>query len=376
MTALAAMQPPPDTHATEAPTTAIRVSGLVKRFGDVEAVRGIDIAVPPGAFLTLVGPSGCGKSTTLRMLAGLEAPSEGEIAFNDQVVSDGSRGVIAAASRRDCGLVFQSYALWPHMTVAGNVDWPLKVANWRGVDRRRRIAEVLDLLAITDLAERYPGEISGGQQQRVAIARMIAPGPSILLFDEPLSNLDAKLRLEMRSELMRVHRASGATSVYVTHDQVEAMTMASHVAVMRDGLVEQFGPPCALLEDPLTAFVATFVGTPPGNLIPADSDGRLLRHGDVPLVEAAGSPAGRMQLLYRPEALEIADGGGQRRLECRLAEVTPIAGRTMVTGLREDGLRLTIVTDRLVDGAPGAPLWVQLPDTPAAIFDDKGDRIG
>ena len=376
MTAIAAMSPPPDAPASEAPFAAIRISGLVKRFGTVPAVRGIDIAVPQGAFLVLVGPSGCGKSTTLRMLAGLDAPSEGEIAFNGQVVSDGRRGLISTASQRDCGLVFQSYALWPHMTVAGNVDWPLRVANWRAADRRRRIAEVLDLLAITDLAERYPGEISGGQQQRVAIARMIAPGPSILLFDEPLSNLDAKLRLEMRSELMRVHRASDATSVYVTHDQVEAMTMASHVAVMRDGLVEQFGPPSALLDAPLTAFVATFVGTPPGNLIPADSDGRLLRHDDVPLAETAGPPAGRVQLLYRPEALEITDGGGPRRLECRLAEVTPIAGRTMVTGLREDGLRLTIVTDRPVDGAPGAPFWVQLPESPAAVFDAKGDRIG
>ena len=379
MNALAALQSPPNKPVTEPmpdpSDAAIRISGLVKRFGPVPAVRGIDISVPRGAFLVLVGPSGCGKSTTLRMLAGLDAPSEGEIAFNGRVVSDGGRGVIAAASRRDCGLVFQSYALWPHMSVAGNVEWPLNVAGQPASERRKRVAEVLDLLAIAELADRYPGEISGGQQQRVAIARMIAPRPSILLFDEPLSNLDARLRLEMRSELMRVHRASGATSVYVTHDQVEAMTMASHVAVMRDGLVEQFGPPLDLLAEPRTAFVATFVGTPPGNLIPVEGEGGLFRYRDVPIAPFANIAPGRYQLLYRPEDLDLADGDAPGRLDCRLAEATPIAGRTMVTGLREDGLRLTIVTDRPISGVPGTPVWVQLPNAPAAVFDSKGGRI-
>ena len=375
MNAIAALKSPETGSVAGSPDTAIRISGLVKRFGDVPAVRGIDISVPKGAFLVLVGPSGCGKSTTLRMLAGLDAPSEGEIAFNGKVVSDGGRGVIAAASRRDCGLVFQSYALWPHMSVAGNVEWPLNVAGMPAAERRRRVAEVLELLSIAELADRYPGEISGGQQQRVAIARMIAPKPSILLFDEPLSNLDAKLRLEMRSELMRVHRASGATSVYVTHDQVEAMTMASHVAVMRDGLVEQFGPPMELLAEPRTAFVATFVGTPPGNLIPVDCEDGLFRYRDIPISSSGGNGPGHCQLLYRPEDLDLADGEGPGRLQCRLAEATPIAGRTMVTGLHDYGLRLTIVTDRPTGGEPGSPLWVQLPDTPAAVFDGKGGRI-
>ena len=375
MNAMAALQSPETGSVAGSPDTAIRISDLVKRFGDVPAVRGIDISVPKGAFLVLVGPSGCGKSTTLRMLAGLDAPSEGEIAFNGKIVSDGGRGVIAASNRRDCGLVFQSYALWPHMSVAGNVEWPLNVAGQPAAERRKRVAEVLELLSIAELADRYPGEISGGQQQRVAIARMIAPGPSILLFDEPLSNLDAKLRLEMRSELMRVHRASGATSVYVTHDQVEAMTMASHVAVMRDGLVEQFGPPMELLAEPRTAFVATFVGTPPGNLIPVESEDGLFRYRDIPIASSGGHAPVHCQLLYRPEDLDLADGEGPGRLQCRLAEATPIAGRTMVTGLHEYGLRLTIVTDRPVGGAPGSPLWVQLPDAPAAIFDGKGERV-
>src|SRR5690554_2817356 len=246
----------------------IRIENLQKHFGTAKAVADVSLEIPKGAFLVLVGPSGCGKSTMLRMLAGLETPTAGTIAFDDAVVSDGARAWTIEPARRNTGLVFQSYALWPHMTVAGNVDWPLKVAGLPKAQRRARVSEVLSLLGIEALAARYPNEISGGQQQRVAIARMLGPKPGILLFDEPLSNLDAKLRVEMRTELLRVHRATGATSIYVTHDQVEAMTMASHVAVLKDGRVEQFGTPDDLVTKPQTAFVATFVGTPPANLLP------------------------------------------------------------------------------------------------------------
>lgn len=214
---------------TGPPDAALELRGLEKRFGTNLAVAGVDLAVPHGAFLVLLGPSGCGKTTILRMLAGLEVPTGGELCLDGTVVADGRRGVVVPAGRRHIGLVFQSYALWPHMTVRGNVAWPLKVARHDRAERRGRVDEVLDLLGIGALAERYPGELSGGQQQRVAIARMIAPRPRVLLFDEPLSNLDATLRAEMRSELLRVHRATGATSVHVTHDQVEATTMATHV---------------------------------------------------------------------------------------------------------------------------------------------------
>ncbi|HXV92303.1 MAG TPA: ABC transporter ATP-binding protein, partial [Pseudonocardia sp.] len=275
----AATPPAAVPDAGAAPAAGIRLRGLRKEFGATAAVDGIDLEVPPGAFLVLLGPSGCGKTTTLRMLAGLESPTGGEIRFGDRVVA--GSGPELPPGRRDAGLVFQSYALWPHMTVRANVEWPLKVARQPRGRRRERVAEVLDLLAIGELAERYPGEISGGQQQRVAIARMIAPSPSVLLFDEPLSNLDAKLRVETRAELLRVHRATGATSVYVTHDQVEAMTMATHVALMRDGRIEQFGPPAELLAQPASDFVATFMGTPPANLFDAVvREGRLVL-GDV-----------------------------------------------------------------------------------------------
>jgi iron(III) transport system ATP-binding protein len=354
---------------------AIQIRNLVKRFGAFTAVKDVDISVPAGSFLVLVGPSGCGKSTLLRMLAGLESPSEGEIAFVGQTVSSGAGGVIADAGRRNAGLVFQSYALWPHMTVAGNIAWPLKVAKWPREKRAKRVGEVLALLGIDALAERYPAEISGGQQQRVAIARTIAPEPSILLFDEPLSNLDAKLRIEMRSELMRIHRATGATSVYVTHDQVEAMTMATHVAVLNNGRVEQFGKPIDLLRNPETSFVATFLGTPPANLLPVHRVGENLVFGETALAPATLA-AGRdtVQLLYRAEDVGVGVVPGVPSLMARFAEAAPIAGRTMVTATIDD-LRVTGMADGYFSATPGEPVALSFIRTPDAVFATTGERI-
>jgi iron(III) transport system ATP-binding protein len=354
---------------------AIQIRNLVKRFGGFTAVKDVDLSVPVGSFLVLVGPSGCGKSTLLRMLAGLESPSEGEIAFVGQTVSSGAGGVIADAGRRNAGLVFQSYALWPHMTVAGNIAWPLKVAKWPREKRAKRVTEVLALLGIDALAERYPAEISGGQQQRVAIARTIAPEPSILLFDEPLSNLDAKLRIEMRSELMRIHRATGATSVYVTHDQVEAMTMATHVAVLNNGRVEQFGRPIDLLRNPETSFVATFLGTPPANLLPVRRVGENLVFGETALAPASRA-AGRdaVQLLYRAEDVGVGVVPGVPTLVARFAEAAPIAGRTMVTATIDD-LRVTGMADGYFSATPGEPVALSFIRTPDAVFATTGERI-
>jgi iron(III) transport system ATP-binding protein len=347
----------------------ITIQNLSKRFGAVEAVSDVSLAVPKGAFLVLVGPSGCGKSTMLRMLAGLEAPSAGSILFGDTLVSEGSRGWTIEPHRRNAGLVFQSYALWPHMTVAGNVDWPLKVAGLSRAERGTRVEEVLSLLGIEALAARYPNEISGGQQQRVAIARMIAPRPGILLFDEPLSNLDAKLRVEMRTELLKVHRATGATSVYVTHDQVEAMTMASHVAVMNGGRVEQFGPPRQLVADPATAFVATFMGTPPANLVPVDL---AVQAGALGPDQLPAEPAGHA--MYRPEDLRVSRLPTAGSLPLEFAETSTLAGRTMVTGLAGP-LRLTAVIDEAPDFAIGDTVHFALPPRPAGLFASDGARL-
>lgn len=342
----------------------IRIENLSKTFSDFRAVDDISFDVPQGSFLVLVGPSGCGKSTMLRMLAGLELPSGGTVQFGDDVVSDGNRGWMIDPAKRNTGLVFQSYALWPHMTVAGNVDWPLKVAGLDKPTRQARVSEVLRLLGIEALAARYPNEISGGQQQRVAIARMIAPRPGTLLFDEPLSNLDAKLRVEMRTELLRVHRATGATSVYVTHDQVEAMTMATHVAVVNHGKVEQFGTPEELVQNPATAFVATFVGTPPANLVPVSL---------LPPAQASGFPPGA-SAMYRPQDLAVSATQVENSLAFDFAEASPVAGRTMLTGT-QGALRITAVVDAAPRFSVGDKVHFVLPATPAALFGQNGERL-
>ncbi|MCU0492361.1 MAG: ABC transporter ATP-binding protein [Chloroflexaceae bacterium] len=346
-------------------SVGIALRGLEKRFGEVAAVAGVHIEVPPGAFLALLGPSGCGKTTILRMLAGLEDPTGGEIAFGERVVASGQRGTVVPPGERNVGLVFQSYALWPHMRVKDNIAWPLKVQKWDSATIARRVQEVLALLSIDHLADRYPHQLSGGQQQRVAIARTLAPRPRVLLFDEPLSNLDAKLRAEMRTELLRVHRASGATSVYVTHDQVEAMTMASHVAVMRNGQVEQFGAPGDLLRIPSTPFVATFVGTPPANLVAAQQVNGRYCYKSVDLGESNGvqSPL----LMYRPEQLRLANGPGPRCLSVEFAEATPVAGRVIVT-VWDERQRINIVTDQLPSYRLGDSLYIEFPAQPDAIF--------
>jgi iron(III) transport system ATP-binding protein len=229
------------------------------------------------------------------------------------------------------------------------------------------VQEVLSLLAIDALGERYPSEISGGQQQRVAIARMIAPRPAILLFDEPLSNLDAKLRVEMRTELLKVHRTTGATSVYVTHDQVEAMTMATHVAVMNDGRVEQFGPPDELVADPATAFVATFLGSPPANLVPLSA---LPCAASLP-PKTAEAPA---YAMYRPEHVTVSTTPSEQAIACDFAEASPVAGRVMVTGVAK-GLRMTAVVEQAPRLVVGDKVYFGLPGRPAALFSKAGARI-
>ncbi|MFN3614413.1 MAG: ABC transporter ATP-binding protein [Rubrimonas sp.] len=345
----------------------ITIEGLTKRFAEgPPAVSDLSLSVPEGAFLVLLGPSGCGKSTILRMLAGLENPTAGRILFGDTVVADPAAGVSLSADRRGAGLVFQSYALWPHMTVAGNVEWPLKVQGLPAAERRRRVADALELTGIGGLAGRYPAEISGGQQQRVALARMIAPRPRIMLFDEPLSNLDATLRVDMRHELARLHRATGATAVYVTHDQIEAMTLATHVAVMNRGRIEQFAPPGTLLAAPATAFVARFVGTPPANLVPVAGGAWFGKLPDPALRGATGAA------LVRAEDIAVAGSPGPRRIAARRIEVVPMAGRLVVSAQAEDR-RLVLITD----AAEPVPeeMHLQLPARVDRIYDKEGNLI-
>lgn len=240
---------------------------VVKRFGSVEAVREVDLDISDGEFVVLVGPSGCGKSTTLRMIAGLEPVTSGAISFNDQVIND------LPPKDRDIAMVFQSYALYPHMSVYGNMAFGLKLKRSTRVEIDQRVREAAGLLNITELLARKPRELSGGQRQRVAMGRAIVRQPRVFLFDEPLSNLDANLRAQMRVEIKRLHTKLETTVVYVTHDQVEAMTLADRIVVMRDGIIEQVGDPMTLYRQPKNKFVAGFIGAPKMNFM----SGRLER---------------------------------------------------------------------------------------------------
>lgn len=360
-------------------TASLRLDNLRKDFQATAAVDGISLEVPERAFLVLLGPSGCGKTTTLRMLAGLENPTGGEISFGGRTIATGDGSVLVPPAKREAGLVFQSYALWPHKTVRENIAWPLTVAKWSKDRIGQRVAEVLDLLAITELADRYPGEISGGQQQRVAIARTIAPEPKFLFFDEPLSNLDAKLRVDTRGELMRIHRATRATSVYVTHDQVEAMTMATHIALLRDGRIEQFGTPQELLTDPATAFTATFIGTPPANVVPAVVENRCV---SVFGVLCAPAPEGtidgdELQIMYRPGSLNLTGNDHDPRpvIPAVFADQVPMADRWVIGVDLDGGTRVSVTVDEPVDHRPGDPVQIRLPELPDACFDAAGDRM-
>ncbi|MEK9284400.1 MULTISPECIES: sn-glycerol-3-phosphate ABC transporter ATP-binding protein UgpC [unclassified Bradyrhizobium] len=274
---------------------------VVKRYDDVEAVRGIDLEITDHEFIVLVGPSGCGKSTTLRMIAGLEDISDGDILIGGDVVND------VPPKDRDIAMVFQNYALYPHMTVAENMSFGLRLKHYPKAEIKERVTEAARLLDITDLIDRKPKQLSGGQRQRVAMGRAIVRNPKVFLFDEPLSNLDAKLRVQMRIEIKKVHQKVRTTTVYVTHDQVEAMTLADRVVVMNKGRIEQIGTPNELYHKPATRFVAGFIGSPAMNFVPCrleDVGGTLqIRLTDRIAFALPPARAARYNALPRTEKL-------------------------------------------------------------------------
>jgi multiple sugar transport system ATP-binding protein len=293
----------------------ITLKGVSKRFGDgYEAVKNMDLEVTDGEFMILVGPSGCGKSTALRMIAGLEDITEGELRIGDQVVNN------MAPKERDIAMVFQNYALYPHMTVSENMAFPLKLAGMDQSDIDSKISEVAKILDLEPHLDRKPANLSGGQRQRVAMGRAIVRDPKAFLMDEPLSNLDAKLRVQMRTEVSRIQQRLGTTTVYVTHDQTEAMTLGDRVAVMRAGVLQQVGSPAELYASPRNLFVAGFIGSPAMNFMPAQvsGDSAKLPFGEVPLPQEARAEVGdggERQLIVgiRPESFEDAALVGDAR---------------------------------------------------------------
>jgi len=284
---------------------SVRVEGVVKRHGSFTALHGIDLDIRPGEFFALLGPSGSGKTTTLRILAGLESVDGGRVLIDGEDVTHREPG------ERDVAMVFQSYALYPHMTVGENIAFPLRMIRTPAARIASAVREAAERVDIAHLLERRPGQLSGGQQQRCALARAIVRQPRLFLLDEPLSNLDAKLRLETRAELRRLQRSLATTAVYVTHDQEEAMTIADRMAVFMEGRIVQVGTPQEVFQKPASASVAGFIGTPPMNLLPARlTDGRL-RLGDGELTPAGpGCPDGEVICGVRPAELRVTDQGG------------------------------------------------------------------
>ncbi|KAB8185166.1 ATP-binding cassette domain-containing protein [Nonomuraea phyllanthi] len=352
----------------------ISLSGIAKSYGGGDhAVKNLDLLVPDGAFMCLLGPSGCGKTTTLRMIAGLEQPTAGTIAVGDRVLDSVEQGLYVPPEKRGMGLVFQNYALWPHLSVRENVEFGLRMRKVPADRRRARAEAALEMVHVADAMDRYPSQLSGGQQQRVALARMLAVDPAVLLLDEPLSNLDARLRLEMRAELKRIHEESGATIIFVTHDQLEALTMATHVAVMNKGELQQLAAPMDMYGRPANRFVAEFVGSPPMAIVevgPARTElaGSLLRH--VTSRPGNHAPAA---IGIRPEALRLDEPPVSAWSETAQVEAVLPAGSSWTVRLRVLDTELYAVSYTPVEARPGDTVtcWTDQ----MHLFDGEGTRL-
>jgi len=357
---------------------SVDIKSVRKLYGALPVLHGVDVAIEDGEFVILVGPSGCGKSTLLRMIAGLETISQGTIEIERRVVND------IAAKERDIAMVFQTYALYPHMTVAENMGFSLKLAGRPKTEIDERVRSAAQVLALSQLLDRFPRQLSGGQRQRVAMGRAIVRDPKVFLFDEPLSNLDAKLRVQMRTEIKELHQRLGATIVYVTHDQIEAMTMADRIVVMQGGYVQQIGRPLDIYDRPTNTFVAGFIGSPAMNLITGriDSVGsgfQLTTEGGaiIPLsAERASAFAGKAVTLgIRPEHLTLAPAGAETALAAEVVVVEPTGAETFVVlhiGVQE----ITAVFRDRIEARPGSLLPISLAADKLHFFDaETGSRL-
>lgn len=334
----------------------IILKNITKKFGKKQAaVENLNLNIPDRSFITLLGPSGCGKTTTLRMIAGLETPTSGEITIGGRVVYSSEKGIDISPDQRGVGFLFQNYALWPHMTVWENITFGLENLNWPKDKIKARADELMQMLKIEEYKDRYPAELSGGQQQRVAIARTLSTGPKILFMDEPLSNLDAKLRMEMRTELKRLHLETDSTFVYVTHDQLEAMTLSTRICLLKEGVLQQYAPPLTIYNQPANAFVADFIGSPNINLLQAEvksiqNKNIIMRLGTSELTftsanSIAVKPGEKVSLGIRPENI-ILDAKGNHK--AKIYSTLP-SGMETVVKLNLDGTILTAVVFGSID---------------------------
>ena len=352
----------------------LKLSGVSRRFGDFLAVDGIDLELKSGEFVSLLGPSGCGKTTTLRMIAGFVDPTLGTIEMDDKILSSPAGSV--PPDRRQMSMIFQSYAIWPNMTVEQNVAFGLELRKIASAEVKRRVGEMLEVVHMNHLADRYPAELSGGQQQRVALARAIVIRPSVLLLDEPLSNLDATLREEMRFEIRRLHDEFHVTTVYVTHDQAEAMVTSDRIAVMNHGRIEQVDHPRALYNKPKTRFVAGFIGRT--NFIEGTSNGQDISFDGFALPRAGFErevPSGAKAVFsVRPHSLRLSEAPSAARNGCASVGVVVVERAFLgehwdyVVRPRESALTLRVTTSPMDDFAVGATAWLEFEPRQMALI--------
>jgi multiple sugar transport system ATP-binding protein len=344
----------------------VTIRNLVKAYGGLRVIHGLDLDIPDGEFVVLVGPSGCGKSTLLRMIAGLEAISGGDVMIGPRRVNN------LAPSERDIAMVFQNYALYPHKTVAANMGFALKMRGEGKAEIDAKVQRAAEILGLLPYLDRYPRALSGGQRQRVAMGRAIVRDPQVFLFDEPLSNLDAKLRVQMRAEIRELHQRLKTTTVYVTHDQIEAMTMADRIVVLQGGRIEQVGAPLELYDRPANTFVAGFIGSPSMNILPGvvEAGGVRVQGALLPLPVGMKTAAGR-ELRYgiRPEHWVVGEGG----LTGTVAVVEPTGSETHVV-LRLDGAEVVAVFRDRVSFRPGDRLSL-VPDATKVHLFDHGSGV-
>jgi lactose/L-arabinose transport system ATP-binding protein len=344
----------------------VELVNVSKTYGTVEVISGLDLAIDDGSFTVFVGPSGCGKSTLLRMVAGLEPITGGEVRIG------GRRANETDPIERGVAMVFQNYALYPHMTVEQNIGFSLRMAGLRKADIAERVATAARTLQVKDLLKRRPAQLSGGQRQRVAIGRAIVRDPEVFLFDEPLSNLDAELRVSMRVEIAKLHHSLGATMIYVTHDQIEAMTLADKIVVLRGGRVEQAGSPQALYDDPASLFVAGFIGSPRMNFLRgrAGEDGLVLEDG--PVIPMNVPERGEVRVGIRPEHLVI---GGDPGLEVRVDVVENLGGTRFIYGATRSGEDVIVEARDHAGIRAGETIVVAFQPGRALAFSPVGERL-
>ena len=356
-------------------STTITIKNLIKRFGKVVALDNVSLVIEPETFVTLLGPSGCGKTTLLRCVAGLEDPDGGEIYIGNKLVFSFDKGISLPAGQRELGLVFQNYALWPHMKVDKNITFALEIQKMPKEEMEKRVKESLKEVQMEGYEDRYPREMSGGQQQRIALARMLAYRPKVFLMDEPLSNLDARLRMDMRAELKRLHHMSGATTIYVTHDQVEALTMSTNIAVMKEGVLQQFDTPDKVYHFPANLFVADFIGNPKVNLLDGEISGKNnVDLGSFKIAVDTYKAAGKVVVGIRPEDIAISERPGPGAVEFNAYSILPSGADSTIIA-RQGDMELTIKVMGISKIKMDEKIWLTFDQQNLNLYDKESGNL-